>query len=129
MQCAPRAQGLVSIKKGNRICAVALHPVATRYTAMNYLSFLRRVASVAESAARPVPNKMTVTGSGIGTGCGVGVGPTGPWVAVGGTGVTVGGSGVGVSTLTVSCAKTLIEAKTGRTSAPSNNATAMTTLR
>ena len=96
------------------------------------------MASVADSAARPVPNKITVTGSGIGTGRGVGVGPTGPEVAVGATGVAVGGtgtgvevanSGVGVSALISPCAKTLIDAAIGRINAPNNNATAMTTLK
>ena len=108
-----------------------------------YLSFLRRVASVADSAARPVPNKITVTGSGIGTGRGVGVGPTGPevavgaaevavgatGVAVGATGVEVANSGVGVSALISPCAKTLIDAAIGRINAPNNNATAMITLK
>lgn len=88
----------------------------------------RRVATAADSAARPVPNRTTVTGSGIVTGppgtgvtvatgvvlavaeamaLGVEVGPAGGvFVAVGGTGVNVGGSVVGVSPAGASCAKT-----------------------
>ena len=56
-------------------------------------SFLRRAATAAESAAKPVPNRTTVTGSGIGTGPdggGVGVGVAGGNVTMTG-GVFVGG--------------------------------------
>ena len=50
-------------------------------------SLLRRLATAAESAAKPVPNRTTVTGSGMGTTFGVAVGlivgPTvGPAVGV-----------------------------------------------
>jgi len=50
--------------------------------------FLRREATAAESAASPVPKRITVTGSGTGTG------PEGGGVAVGGTGVGVSGANV-----------------------------------
>lgn len=100
------------------------------------MSFLRRVASVAERAARPVPNRITVTGSGIGTGRGVGVGTTGVSVAVGGTEVAVGGtdvgvggSGVGVSAATESWAKTAVDMTTGENTANINKTMARTILK
>lgn len=63
--------------------------------ARRYFSFLRREATAADNAAKPVPKRTTVTGSGIGTGPdgGTAVGVSGGKVAIW-VGVLVGPGGV-----------------------------------
>ena len=94
--------------------------------ASRYFSFLRREATAADNAAKPVPKRTTVTGSGIGTGPddGIAVGVSGGKVAiwvgvlVGPGGVLVGvGVSVGIGVLvgvlvsvTVGCSVTVVSA-------------------
>jgi hypothetical protein len=143
-----------SKNKGRPHVASALHQFFDCEKKSRYLPplpfFPRRVATAADSAARPVPNRTTVTGSGIVTGppgtgvtvatavaviglsVPVGVGPpTGVFVAVGGcvvaVGVNVGGSAVGVSADGGSCARTTAGAAANAKSIITDNATRMPT--
>ena len=108
------------------------HGFATTYFATapsrvrRYFSFLRREATAADNAAKPVPKRTTVTGSGIGTGpddgieVGVSGGRVAIWVGVlvGPGGVLVGvGVSVGIGVLvgvlvsvTVGCSVTVVSA-------------------
>lgn len=144
--------------KGRSQGATAHHQFFDCKKRLRYLPPLpplpRRVATAADSAAKPVPNKTTVTGSGIVTGppgtgvtvatavavtalivpVGVDVGGTGPeegvFVAVGcvvAVGVNVGGSAVGVSADGGSCAITVAGIAANATSIINDNATRMPT--